>query len=354
MDSSLSRVLELSGEAALLVKRGRVSYANAAARRMLGEDCVGKRPEALLGQPVAEAQSGSFVAGLPLGANGCILRSTKIEGEQLFFLSQPEPAPALLNEPFLFQLRSELMNLSLSTDLLRQWAESAGDERPLSSARSLARSYSRLKRLTANAALVLSHCKGQLSARRVPCDLSDLFDNLLHTVTELDPGIPLRWDLGKRICALASPEQLRQLLLNLLSNAMVHGKGLSRISVSLTETGGSIVLSVDDDGCGIPADGMHSVFERYRFPYATSEMSGGAGLGLSVCRLITAQHGGVLLLESREGKGTAVRACLGRSIPSDELLRSAVEDAGERIMQEVLLGLADCLPEACFTERFAD
>ena len=82
-------------------------------------------------------------------------------------------------------------------------------------------------------------------------------------------------------------------------------------------------------------------------------MLSGAGLGLTVARSAAHLHGGTLLLESRQGKGTTVRVSLSRH--SEVLgLRSPGESMEEGNMKAVLIGLADCLPDECYTERYMD
>ena len=138
------------------------------------------------------------------------------------------------------------------------------------------------------------------------------------------------------------------LVMNLLSNALLHARGCTRIVLSLHETRDQAVLSVDDDGCGISPGGLRTVFDRYRHGFDLSGMANGAGLGLTAVREIARVHGGTLLLESREGSGTAVRVSLSRKLSP----LVSVQDAGpawERSYNSILTGLADCLPLSAFS-----
>ena len=82
-------------------------------------------------------------------------------------------------------------------------------------------------------------------------------------------------------------------------------------------------------------------------------MGRGPGLGLSAARGVAELHGGTLLLESRPGKGTAVRVTFSRSLsPGERLLEGS---GGEGFTtRDLLIGLADCLPEEAFTEKYLD
>lgn len=90
-----------------------------------------------------------------------------------------------------------------------------------------------------------------------------------------------------------SDELLAQVVRNLVDNAARHAS--SRVGLSLGETGGEVVLAVDDDGPGIPQAERDRVFERFvRLDDARSRDAGGSGLGLAIVRELVAAHGGVV------------------------------------------------------------
>ena len=110
---------------------------------------------------------------------------------------------------------------------------------------------------------------------------------------------------------------------NLMMNALQHTAEDGNVSASLTAVGGSMVLEVRDDGEGIPADALPHVFERfYRADSSRARASGGAGLGLSICRAIAERAGGAITIESKEGAGTSIRVTLplvpSRAVPAVE------------------------------------
>jgi two-component system phosphate regulon sensor histidine kinase PhoR len=96
-------------------------------------------------------------------------------------------------------------------------------------------------------------------------------------------------------------------LLNLVDNAMKYGKGEregGEVTVRLRRTGGSLALSVQDDGPGIRPEEQRKVFERfYRAKLARGRPIRGSGIGLSLVRHIVDAHGGKVTLESEVGKG---------------------------------------------------
>ena len=87
MNQMPSEILSLTNEAAVLIRRGKADFANAAARSILGNDCVGKTTRALFGADVAGAQAASFVASVSLAGRSYIVRMTKMADEQIVFFS---------------------------------------------------------------------------------------------------------------------------------------------------------------------------------------------------------------------------------------------------------------------------
>lgn len=98
--------------------------------------------------------------------------------------------------------------------------------------------------------------------------------------------------------------RIRQVLLNLLENAIAHTHSGS-ITVSAREAGGMVEVSVADTGEGIPADELENIFERFhRVDKSRSRATGGSGLGLTIAKSFVESHGGKLSVRSELGKGS--------------------------------------------------
>ena len=98
------------------------------------------------------------------------------------------------------------------------------------------------------------------------------------------------------------PVRIREVLRNLLSNALRHSAAESELRVTLERRRDSIAVSVRDRGPGIPADMLPHIFNRF-FKGPASQ---GSGLGLTIARNLVVAHGGEIWAESRVGEGTTI------------------------------------------------
>lgn len=106
----------------------------------------------------------------------------------------------------------------------------------------------------------------------------------------------------------ASAREVAMAVGNLLENARVYSEAGSTVRVSVVEQDGRAVVSVSDEGSGIPARDLPRIFERfYRVDSARSRRSGGTGLGLAIVKYIAERHGGGVEVESELGIGSTFR-----------------------------------------------
>jgi signal transduction histidine kinase len=101
---------------------------------------------------------------------------------------------------------------------------------------------------------------------------------------------------------IADPDGLHRVLVNLIDNAIRYARSEVTVSVSSSPNDPNwAVLSVADDGLGVPANKRERVFDRfYRLDTARSRAEGGTGLGLSIVREIVTAHGGTVTLHDNE------------------------------------------------------
>ena len=341
-----AELLALTSEPALLVKGGKILFANDAACAALGPDCRDKSFLSLFGREIAGMQAPAFVGEAEIGGRRYLLRIRAMDGVRAVFLSPCEAAGELLGDSFLYTLRNELMQLNMGMQLIRARLP-AEDAQALQALRGMVQSFYRINRTLQNLSVIRGTEQGSIFFCPQPLELSTLLRDLIESVRVNVPAPEIRFSAPESLPIHGDPALLEALVLNLLSNCLRHAGGCTRIRVSLHGTGEQAILSVDDDGCGIPGDRLHTVLERYRYGGELREAENGPGLGLTAVREIARLHGGTLLLESREGIGTAVRVSLSRVCKAQGVLRN---DASEynKSYDTILTGLASCLPPEAF------
>lgn len=118
---------------------------------------------------------------------------------------------------------------------------------------------------------------------------------------------------GERAVANADEERVRQVLQNLVGNAMKYSPGGGLVRVAVAPAGAEVLLSVSDDGIGIPREELSLIFERFqRGSRANDRRFGGMGVGLYLCRRIVEEHGGRIWAESTDGHGSQFYVALPR------------------------------------------
>ncbi|MHA1560080.1 MAG: ATP-binding protein [Alphaproteobacteria bacterium] len=133
-------------------------------------------------------------------------------------------------------------------------------------------------------------------------------DGLRGRLTER--GITLDKRISSSIGTLVADERrLRQILYNLISNAIGFSSQGGHVSVVAERSGDSILLVVDDEGVGIPDDFVGLVFDRFESRAGGAER-GGVGLGLAIVKSFVELHGGDVSIDSLRNKGTTVRVRL--------------------------------------------
>jgi signal transduction histidine kinase len=128
----------------------------------------------------------------------------------------------------------------------------------------------------------------------------------------VEKDITIEAPAGIHAMAAGDPDRLKQVLVNLLDNAIKYTPTGGLITVEVTQDGDTAVLAVKDTGVGIDADSLPLVFDRF-FRVATDRGEIGAGLGLAIVKSICAAHGGSVEVESTPGTGSVFKVILPRA-----------------------------------------
>nr|MBA3534861.1 HAMP domain-containing protein [Ardenticatenales bacterium] len=149
---------------------------------------------------------------------------------------------------------------------------------------------------------------GQLSLHPEPLEIGGLLQDITSLYVEVaaEQNITVALDAPTDLpLTLADPERTRQVLHNLLSNALRHTSPQGTITLRAASAPAAVRVSVQDSGPGIPAADLPRLFERFwRADKSRSREYGGSGLGLAIVKHLVELQGGEIGVESREGVGS--------------------------------------------------
>ncbi|HAH33021.1 MAG TPA: PAS domain-containing sensor histidine kinase [Elusimicrobia bacterium] len=146
-----------------------------------------------------------------------------------------------------------------------------------------------------------------LEVKKEELGLKDLADSLIAGLASIfkAKNAAVYNTIPAGLVVRADPEKLGQVFINLLDNAVKFSTENAKVEVSVQELPGSVKVVVKDSGIGIPQEHLAWVFERfYRVDKARSREMGGTGLGLSIVKHVVELHGGLVGVESAEGRGS--------------------------------------------------
>ena len=158
--------------------------------------------------------------------------------------------------------------------------------------------------------------EGRASLMVMETDLTALLADLVETAEILgeEHGVVVKVDLpATPLRAMVEPGRIRQLLMNLITNAVKYTPRGGAVDISLGEDKGDAILQVRDTGIGIATGDLPHVFERFWRADPARSRTGdrpGVGLGLSIVKWIVDAHDGTIDVQSRPGRGTTFRVTL--------------------------------------------
>ena len=253
------------------------------------------------------------------------------------------------------ELRGMMANMNIAAGNLAPAALRESDERVDRNAAFFAQSYYRMCRVVGNLsdAPMLAD-DGRFALRND--DAAGLARSVCERAEALFElqGVTLTFESDKNTQIIAmDAERLERLLLNLLSNALKFTPRGGHVAVRVRTTETRVLLRVSDTGCGMAPERLEHVFDRFLEGRHADPPPHGAGLGLALCRRIAEGHGGSIVAESEEGKGSTFTVSLPNVRTDSVQLRQpkAPYDGG---FNTTLLELSDALGAEAFTHRYMD
>ena len=361
MDNALLNILELSRDPMLAVADGRISLMNTAAKQVFPDCRLGDRAAEYIPDLILFEQADSFISSLQLrGVHYTV--SAQRSGGVLYLSLAPERSVALLrgclSDQLMCGMLSSLFNIGLSADRLRAAAD-PDDPEARKYFGTLYHNYYALYRRIGNVNALCALSEGEMDVVLRHADLVTLCTELADSVSLLTGDKCARVEFDTELDALPAcvdAPKVERLILNLLANSLQHTPKDGLVRLRLARSGSNALISVDDNGCGIPPAQLKNIFQSFlnRLDSETLSAGNGAGLGLGLCSLIAEKHGGTLILESREGEGTTVRVLLPLSPPGATQLESAQPEYADGGMTLLLTELSELLDSSRYAQGFPD
>jgi two-component system OmpR family sensor kinase len=170
-----------------------------------------------------------------------------------------------------------------------------------------------------------------------PVDLAGIAGDAVHDAKAVQPERPIVLHLDESLTDVpvvrGDDGRLRQVVGNLVTNALTHTPPDARVTVTVGEAPddpGILVLTVADEGPGMDPADAERAFERfYRADASRTRAAGGTGLGLAIVSSLVAAHGGSVRLDTAPGKGSRVTVRLPRSGPAGVAPPPEIDGVGE-------------------------
>ena len=202
------------------------------------------------------------------------------------------------------ELKTPLAAIRLLTDSILQ-TDNIDPDTTREFVSDIGREAERLSRITEDLLRLTRLDNSVLDAASV-VDVLPVLEQVLRMMglVAQEKGVDLTYDAAEDCAVLSSKDELHQVIYNLVDNAVKYTPAGGAVQVSLKREEGQVVLSVADNGNGIPEADLPRVFERfYRVDKARSRAAGGTGLGLSIVSDTVRQRGGTVEVANRPEGG---------------------------------------------------
>jgi signal transduction histidine kinase len=200
-------------------------------------------------------------------------------------------------------LRTPLTTIQGNVDLLRRGAADDPAIR-VEALRAIADETARMRRMV-NDLLLLAQADAGLKLQRQPVEMDTLLLEVYRQAQVMAAEkVSVRLGAEDQAMVSGDSDRLRQLLLNLVDNALKYTPTGGQVTLTLLRSGGWVQVVVEDTGIGISPEDLPHIFERHYRADRSRGRSSGHGLGLAIAQWIAQAHGGRIEVTSEVGKGS--------------------------------------------------
>jgi len=169
---------------------------------------------------------------------------------------------------------------------------------------------------------------GTLSIKRDPIDMESVLREVIQKMTPLanQAQVELLFSAEDAPVLIGDADRLAQVFINLIDNGIKHSPQKRQVSVHLSQFAALAVVSIQDNGPGIPSDDVPRIFERfYQVDKSRRRRSGyGSGLGLAIVKEIIQAHDGTITVQSSQGQGSVFVVKIPLARPDDTTLAAKI------------------------------
>ena len=208
------------------------------------------------------------------------------------------------------ELRTPIAVVRGYADMLRRWGKD--DPEVLQEGiDAISQEADSMKDLVENLLFLARHDKKTLMLEMAPFDALELMKEVQHESGMVSTGDRFELNPAESVTIEADRGLIKQLLRILVDNAVKYAPDGSTVTLGVRAVPEGCLMTVTDRGCGIAAEELPKIFERfYRADAARHSETGGHGLGLSIARIITIAHSGHIRVRSKLGEGTTFEITL--------------------------------------------
>ncbi len=296
-------------------------------------------------------ESAPFVGGTVLNNTEYQINVSEADGYKVYVFYKIETSYKTMLSSIGSSIKNSLMIIQIAAEKM----ETVDDERSRKYYEAMLHNIFSINRLAGNM-LRLGDADHEPFVKLV--DLVELYGELVNSVNVLINGNRAYIEFSASVNTLnfkGNSNVLERLLLNLLSNSLKATDKDGKIAVSVSQVGKKAVITVRDNGSGIPEDIMPSLFTSYEVERSLSNKYQSIGLGLSVVYDMVRGMGGTVVIKNNKDKGTMVTVSL--PIPEIEtvMCTPAPEfDSENRSLRLLQTELSEVLTSDCYGEKFRD
>lgn len=356
---TLLNVFDHFKEAVFAVKDGEIKYYNDSAAKLI-PDIASSKPEDILPLQLLKHTADRYSGEADIAGRHISVMVSTLTEYKIFSMITPQSEEYSETANLLSSVGVELKNmlsvLKMSSGLLLPYIENMGNPRLNRYLATVFHCFYNMLRLTNNLSDFSSILREDMTLVRTCYDVvtacRELLDSVRHFVKE--SGIELDFKSNEdSLFIYADRVKLERVILNLLANSLSQTRAGNTVTLSVFSAGDRVVISVSDNGAGIPNDVMPTAWNRYQISKETTAPVG-IGLGLTIVQNIARLHGGSAVLESKPSGGTTVTVSIPIEKTETTDFRSSMVTYDCNDMQLLLTELSGVIGSENYSQLYMD